>query len=503
MPEKIANIAKNTSCFTFALILQKIISFVYFILIARALGPTDLGKYYFAISFTTIFAILIDLGLTNVLIREVAKTKEQTQKILSNVVGIKLLLAVLVWMGVIILIKISGYSEVVKQLIFLSAISMVLDSFTTTFFGIIRGFHNLLFESVSSVIFQLIVLFFGLIVLKMNLGLVWLMGGLTIASIFNFLYSGFLICCKWRLSLWPSIDNNFIKQLIKIAVPFALFAIFQRVYIYLDSILLSHLAGDEYVGIYQVAFKIIFALQFLPLAFTASLYPVMSFYWKNNREQLAVTFERAMNYLIIISLPIGIGIAVIADKVILLFKSGFNEAIIPLEINMLAIIFMFTCYPVGALLNACDKQAVNTINMAIAATVSVILNIVLIPKLQAIGASITVLTTNFLMLILSLYWVPKIIKCQPRAILKVFGKSCLAVLFMAITIFYLKNLFNIFIVIAVGGILYFMILFLLNGFKKEDILSIYRSFVPLEKIPSTHIAHDRREDEILYRGKLN
>ncbi|MBU0636698.1 MAG: flippase [Patescibacteria group bacterium] len=473
MTEKITNIAKNTSYFTFALILQKIISFTYFVLIARALGPEDLGKYYFAISFTTIFATLIDLGLTSVLTREVAKTKEQTQKILSTIMAIKLPLAALVWLVVIMLVKSSGYSEIIQQLIYLSAISMVLDSFTMTFFGVIRGFHNLLFESIASVIFQFIILSVGLISLKMNLGIIWLMSGLVVASTFNFIYSSFLIYFKWGLSLLPLFDSHLAKLLVKITIPFALFAIFQRIYIYLDSVLLSSLAGNEHVGFYQISFKIIFALQFLPLAFVASLYPAMSVYWQNNREQLVITFERAMNYLIIISLPIAIGIAVLADKVILLFKSGFDKAILPLEINMLAIIFMFVGYPVGALLNACDKQKINTINMAITVVVSVILNIILIPKLQAVGASITVLITNMLMLILGFYWVPKIINYRPRVILKVFVKVILATLIMVLVILYLKNLLNIFVTIILGGLIYFAILFLLGGFKKEDFLSIW------------------------------
>ena len=77
---KILNIAKNTSYFTLALIVQKIISFSYFTIIARNLLPDDLGKYYFAISFTTIFAIFIDLGLSNVLMREVPKIKEKIKE---------------------------------------------------------------------------------------------------------------------------------------------------------------------------------------------------------------------------------------------------------------------------------------------------------------------------------------------------------------------------------------------------------------------------------------
>ena len=55
---KINNIARNTSYLTLALILQKIISFTYFTLLARYVGPVSLGKYYFAISFTTILQFL-------------------------------------------------------------------------------------------------------------------------------------------------------------------------------------------------------------------------------------------------------------------------------------------------------------------------------------------------------------------------------------------------------------------------------------------------------------
>ena len=80
MSERITNIAKNTSFFTFALVLQKVVTFVYFTILARNLLPEDLGKYYFAISFATIFMLIADLGLNNVLVREVAKRKNEAGK---------------------------------------------------------------------------------------------------------------------------------------------------------------------------------------------------------------------------------------------------------------------------------------------------------------------------------------------------------------------------------------------------------------------------------------
>lgn len=482
MAEKITNIAKNTSYYTSALIFQKIISFTYFTLIARALGPENLGKYYFAISFTTIFAIFIDLGLANVLMREVAKTKERAQDLLSNVLVLKIPLAFLSLLAVVVLINLMGYPEITKNLVYLSAICMILDSFTLTFFSTMRGFHNLTFESIAAIVFQLIVLSFGLTVLHLNMGLTWLMGALVVASSFNFIYSFSLVWKKWKIRIIPRLNKSLLKIIIKITIPFGLFAIFNKLYLFLDTVLLSVLAGDKYVGIYQISFKIIFALQFLPMAFIASLYPAFARYWVKNREQLTISFERAMNYLIIISLPISVGIIVLADKIILIFKEGYAEAVLPLQITIAAVLFLFLNYPAGALLNACDRQKINTRNMGIALAVSVILNLILIPWFRdnysngAIGASITVVATNLLLFSLNMWWVPKIIKLRPRKIILTFLKVVIAVLVMGIIAFYLKSLVNIFILVLISGLIYFILLFLFGGFKKDDILSIWKSF---------------------------
>ncbi len=476
MSTKIASIAKNTSYYTFALIFQKIISFTYFTLIARALGPENLGKYYFAISFTAIFAIFIDLGLASVLIREVAKAKDKAQNLLSSILVIKIPLAIFSLLAVVILINLMGYPELTKHLVYLSAICMILDSFTLTFFATIRGFHNLFFESIAAIIFQLIILSFGLTVLHFGMGLRWLIGALVAASVFNFIYSISLIKFKWRIKLKPVINPQLIKTIIKIAIPFALFGVFQKLYMYLDTVLLSVLAGDKYVGLYQIAFKIIFALQFLPMAFMASLYPAFASYWASNKEQLVVSFERAMNYLIIISLPIAVGIIVLADKIVLIFKSDYTAAILPLQLIMCSLLFIFLNFPIGSLLNACDRQKINTRNMGIALFASVAMNIILIPKFQAVGASITVVATNLLMFLLGMIWVPKIIKIRPMKIISTFLKVVIAVVAMGFIAFYLKSLLNVFIVAAISGMAYFVLLFLFGGFKKEDIISIWQSF---------------------------
>jgi len=475
--KKINNIAKNTSYLTIALIIQKFLSFFYFVILARSLGPESLGKYYFAISFTTIFAIFIDLGLVNYLTRETAKTGERSPRLLSNILGLKVVTSFLSLLAVFIFINISGTHDVVtKQLVYISSICMILDSFTMTFFGSARGFHNLKFESISSVVFQFIVLSTGWTFLFLGFDIRIIMASLVLASLFNFFYSWFILKFKIKIPLKISFDFSYIKQVLLLSLPFALYGIFQRLFTYLDSVLISYFSGDYYVGIYQVAFKIIFALQFLPMAFIASLYPAMSYYWLNNKEQLAIAFRRSLDYLLLISVPISTAIFLLANEVILIFKDNYLEAVWPLRISILALIFVFINFPIGSLLNACDKQVRNTRNMLITLIFSVILNIILINKYQALGASIVVLVSNILMFVLGIVECRKIIDYKFRYNFVNFLRIALASALMGVFIIFLKAVINIFVLCIIAMFIYFAILFLIGGFKKADLQYILNSF---------------------------
>jgi len=352
---------------------------------------------------------------------------------------------------------------------------MFLDSFTTTFFSVVRGFHNLKFESIASVIFQLIVLVLGYLLMRAGYPLVYLLLAIVAASLFNFLYSASIVKKYLHLKIRPQWNLDKIKLVFNISWPFALYQIFQRLFTYLDTLLLGFIAGYGQVGLYQIAFKLIFALQFLPMAFNASLYPAMSAYWQNNREQLRVSFERAINYLLIISLPIIFGIFALADKIVPLFKAG-PEAVWPLRISILALVFIFLNFPVGALLNACDRQRRNTANMAIVTFVSLGLNLFFIPQWQALGASITVLISNFLMLLLGLFSMRGLIVYRPAKNAKTLLAALISALLMALIIYLFKQYVHIFIAVIFGGIIYFAALMLLGGVKKADIRSIITSF---------------------------
>lgn len=187
---------------------------------------------------------------------------------------------------------------------------------------------------------------------------------------------------------------------------------------------------------------------------------------------MAITFERALNYLIVISLPISIGTIALADKIIMIFKPEYLEAVLPLQIIMAALPFIFLNFPIGSLLNGCDRQKINTRNMALTLAASILLNISLIPKYQAIGASITVLATNALMFALGAFQVRQIVKIKTKSIIMLFVKVFCSALIMGAAVFALKNSWPILVLIPSGALIFAAISFALGAIKLADIKSI-------------------------------
>jgi O-antigen/teichoic acid export membrane protein len=476
METKHLNIAKNTTWLTSAYILQKIFAFVYFTLIARWLGATDIGSYIFAISLATILAVFIDFGLSPVLIRESSRFQEKANKYLNNTITVKLILAVITYLALVIIINLLHKDPMTQIMVYLAGLIMVVDSFVLSFWGIFRAWQNLKYEATSIVINQIIIITVGLAGVLLKFPLYILVIALLAGSIFNLIYSFTLIKTKLKFKLKLQWDKNILKTLFKIAIPFALAAIFTRVYSYIDQILLSVLIGDQSVGWYAVAFKITYAMQFIPAAFAAAIFPAMSHYYVCEKEKLVNIFEKTMYFLIIFSIPIAIGIASLADKIILyLYTAEYEPSIITLQILVFAVIAIFLSYPVGSILNACDKQTVNTVNLGITMIINIILNIILIPLYQHLGAAIAALVSLSAMFILNLIWVPKIIKYNYKFLIIKTIKALISALIMGIVIIYLKPFLNFIILIFIGAIIYSLIMFLIRGFTKNDIHYLWQS----------------------------
>ena len=464
------SVAKNTAFMTFASIGQKIISFVYFTIVARSIGVAGTGKYFFALSFTTIFVVFVDLGLTNVLVRESAKVKEKIQKYFSSVLVAKVVLGIISYIALIVVINAMDYESETKYLVYISGITMLTDSIHLSVYGILRAIGNLKYEAVGIVLSQLATLILGTIFIVFKFPLVYLMVAFAIPSFLNVIYASTILYKKYGVKLSPRYDREILKYIIPIAIPFALAAIFSRVYSYIDSILLSKLAGDHAVGLYSVPYKIAYAFQFIPFALAAALYPRFSECFVHDKKRLSFLFERGIKYLLIVSLPIVVGINVLSyDIVVTFFTKSYIDSILPLQILMIGVVFAYLNIAIGSLLNACSRQGTQTTFVGIVMVINIIMNVLLIPKFGVVGAAISACVGNIILTILSCFVVPRITAISVPFILKTIIQLVVASGVMGIVAWFINREMNFVFAVVGGGLVYVGMLFITRTITKEQI----------------------------------
>lgn len=469
-------VAKNTYYFTIANVLQKMIAFFYFAFISRIIGPDNLGIYTYALSFTSLFGIFVDIGFEKVLIRESAKKLESAQEYFSNILGLKLPLAFLSLIVIFLLAHVQNYSVITNQLIFIAAFVMCIDSFNLSMECILRGFQNLKYESISVIICQFITLIIGISGVILSKDIKILIIALLAGSIFRFFF--YLIILIKKYNIYPKINYNksILKFLLKTVWPFAVAGLFLKGYSYADAILLYNMVGKTAAGYYSLPYRAVNAFQFIPMAFSAALLPAFSFFYISEKHTLKRAFEKAALYLAAISIPISLGTIALAEKIIVrFFGKPFLPSVIVLQILMCNLIFLFLDFPAGTLLNACDKEKTNTIVMGIAMVLNIASNLLLIPRLGFVGSSISMIISTLFLVISRMYFCYKVAKYDYIYLFAKILRTFMAGIIMYFAVIYTKPFVNLYISILIGALIYPISLFLLKGIEKDDVKFFYES----------------------------
>jgi len=479
-------IAKNTFFFTAASVGQKVIAFVYFLFLARIMMPENTGVYFLALSITTIFSVVADFGITSVVIREIARFPEQTVIIIRRALGLKLPFIFLGVAGSIGAGHLLGYDTSLQALIALACFVLTLDAISLLYYGVLRGRHQLQYESLGMFIGQGTTTLVGILILFFHPTLPFLIFALMAGSGFNFLFSTFRVVRLHGVTcLLPSWEKKTSLLFLRAAFPFALAAIFVKIYSYTDSILIAKYLGTEAVGIYSVAYKYTYAFQFLPLAFVAALYPGLSELVEKDLPALRHIFEKAMWYMAILVTPIVLGLWAISSQVVRLAGEEYTASGPVLAILIFALFPIFLDYPIGSLLNAAYHQTTKTIIMGITMVVNVLLNLWLVPLIGIPGAAIAALVSFTFMLIAGLFFVPKIIPGYP---LRALGKICFPIFLsggvMALTAKAFLWILPFWLVIPLAAFVYILLLFVTHSIPREYVTS-FRSL--WRKEPSLYV----------------
>ncbi len=469
-------VAKNTGALIAGTIISKLCLLALFAIAARYIGVAGFGKYTFALSFTALFTILGDMGLNMLAIREVARDRFQIHRYLGNVAILKTILS-LVAVGIIFLaINFLNYPSDTTKVVYIIGSGVFFLSLSQALRWCFQAFQKMEYEALVNIAEGVIMLGFGFPALYLGKGVIGLAWAYFLTYIIIFIFS-FLIIIKKFAKPKFEIDFSFWKYLMKAAIPVGLATVFFTIYSNLDTVLLSLMKGDEPVGWYNAGYKLVNTIRFFPTMFFWAIFPVMSEFYKSSIESLKKVFRKSIQYLFLLILPAGVGTTILAPKIIpLFFGEGFEPAILVLQILIWVVVLISLSRVATYCLVAIDKQKITIYIFGIGLVINIILNLILIPKFSYIGAAIAIITAEFIILLLALFFIVQNLKVNPFPA-QVF-KVIMAALLMGLLTWFLKD-FNIILVVSSSAIFYFAILITLKGITQSD-LKLIRQIIPIK-----------------------
>ena len=466
MANKVRTIFANMSWLMVSQILTSVFAFIWTILTARYLGPSDYGVFGTAVSMSTIFGVFATFGIFTYLVRAISTDFENEDKYVNNTLSLKLFLAVFYFAIILLATFLLGWNRYVIGFCMLFAFEYLIKTFHDVFFSSFQAHEKIKYQAITNIIINSLTLIFIILVIVTDFGLLGIAFAYILANFIALLYALYAMR-KHIMKPKLAFDFAFYKVLIKAGIPFALTGLFYTIYYSIDIVMITQFASTYDTGLYNSAYKLISVLALFYTIYSAVIFPVMSKLFKDEKDLLNLSFVKSIKYLSLATIPIAVFTSLYGYDLIGIYGAEFIEAGGVLQILIWTVCFLFINGACSLVLNASHEEYSVTKIYSIAAVFNVILNLFLIPKYSVYGASVATVLSEILILILEMYMIRKIGQLPDRHLVYDILKICVASAVMGIVL-YVFN-FNLWIAMAVSIVIYFAMIVLLRTFDQEDI----------------------------------
>ena len=166
-------------------------------------------------------------------------------------------------------------------------------------------------------------------------------------------------------------------------------------------------------------------------------------------------------------IPLAIGTMIYSlDMVQLIYGQEYEAAAPVLSILIWTVCLLFTSGACNTLLNASHKEVSVTKIYAIAAVFNVILNLFMIPHFSYIGAAVSTVLSDILIVTIQSYTIYKLGHRPNKKLYTDLIKIMVGSVLLGIALYFLN--LNMWIAIPVGVIIYLVILTLFKFFDNDD-----------------------------------
>lgn len=449
-------IAKNIFWLAIATGIGRLLTLLLFIYVARILGAVEYGKFTFAMSFTSLFVILSDFGLPQIITREFSQDSRREREF-SSLLFLKFILSFLALILMICGAFFVTKDILIRQLIWILSFYILIANFPEFFYSFFRARQKMEYEAFFKVLQASLISAFGFFTL-FRLPSVKNLSYSYLSASFLLLILVFLFFHSKVSKLKFNLKREVWKKFLLFSWPLGLASIFTAIFVNLDSALMGHLGQMAETGWYNATRRIIDGTLILPMLIYQSFFPALSSAFVESKKKLQKIWNSFAEVMIVLALPIIIGGITLSSKIInFLYGPNYFPSILVFQILLFGVALSFLSEPLNQALIVANQQEKFLLVTFGAALANSILNIILIPRYSLYGAAISRIIALFLIFLLLFKFTFKFTPIRPFNLkfLLVFASSLISCVPMYFFISWQKicNL-NILILISIGALIY-------------------------------------------------
>ncbi len=288
------------------------------------------------------------------------------------------------------------------------------------------------------------------------------------------------------------------KVLLSYSWPLIISEVVTPVISWTDSIMLGYFFSTADVGLYNISMTTATLLIIIFTSFNVITFPTMSQHVaQNDRKAMKEEFQVIASWILILTLPV-IVMCLLFPKEILTLLYGTEFGGGSLVFVLLTIAYVVTVFggPLGSIELALGKTVVSMMNVTATAVLNLVLNIILIPKFNIVGAAVASMISLIFIVLLRgaevFYWT-RITALSKRMIKPV----CAAVISSGIiwggVILFIENMRALYIIpiSLMCALIYIILMIKVFKLDKEEINIMSRM---LEKIGLSRLWLKKKEE---------
>lgn len=357
----LTRIVRNSTLNALGMALIVPLNFIALFTMAQRLGAEAMGVYFSLFAISAVIHWISDAGTSTVLTRRVARSPERLSEIVSESMGI--MLVVMTTSTLLFIVASLGWTWVMLgtapwSLMLAAAAAMVarhaVDFASNTFRGLERFEFENLVRVIQSASFCVLIWYAvqpdenGIL----NAYLAYTVSNLLATLIvWGFLLAGW--CCPL-----PQLSIRTIRQWYTESMPLGVGDVVRQLFIQIDTLLLATLASPVAVGLYSIASRPLQPLRLVPRTIVSVTFPMMSRAAHLERYAMSQMFAKTTNLLWVASLPICIATTVCARPLVLKTAGpGYVGAIGPLQLLIWATVLTFVNAQLRFAFTALDAES--------------------------------------------------------------------------------------------------------------------------------------------------